>query len=352
MTRAINSMGESSIPQRRRVMLFLLAPLLAAGCAAPPSVPPDGELRRIASLYVERALRYPENPAVRAEAMEAASEVLGDEARLLIREGLDDEHPGVRFAACMALGELKDTGAMADVRPLVEDPDPSVRVGAYFALEQMGDPSYRESWRDLLRWHEDPAVRRNAAMALGRLDNKSVMPLLRGVANSDRDEGVILQAMEGLALLGDRTAIATFIRDAYGGIGFRQPFALLTLGRVNNAEAPVVLRARLENAPYLEARLAAARGLALQGYAEGYDVAVAALDWDDANPDLPDDPPATQIMRVRSMAAMALGDIGDRRALGPLKTCMETMQDPRVQLAAATAILKILNSTPLGPIAE
>ena len=47
--------------------------------------------------------------------------------------------------------------------------------------------------------------------------------------------------------------------------------------------------------------------------------------------------------RVRSMAALALGDIGDRRALKALTKRMQTPDDPRVQLAAATAILMILN---------
>jgi HEAT repeat protein len=48
-------------------------------------------------------------------------------------------------------------------------------------------------------------------------------------------------------------------------------------------------------------------------------------------------------MRVRSMAALALGEIGDRRALGRLNQQMERSGDPRVQVAAVTAILRILD---------
>jgi HEAT repeat protein len=55
-----------------------------------------------------------------------------------------------------------------------------------------------------------------------------------------------------------------------------------------------------------------------------------------------------QVMRVRSMAALALGDIGRRAALGPVQRAMEGDDDPRVQLAAATAILKILNDRLTG----
>jgi HEAT repeat protein len=51
-------------------------------------------------------------------------------------------------------------------------------------------------------------------------------------------------------------------------------------------------------------------------------------------------------MRVRTMAAFTLGEIGDRRALGVLQQRMENHDDARVQLAAAKAILMILNKTP------
>jgi HEAT repeat protein len=327
----------------------LLIGIGAVGCASTPPVPPDPELRELATRYVEMACRYPENPAVRAQAMEAASEVLGDEARLRIREGLEDDHPGVRFAACMALGMLKDTGALPSIRALANDPDPNVRVGAYFALERMGDYSYRVAWRDLLCGSDDPEVRRNATLALGHLGNKEVMPLLRHVAAEDRDDGVRLQALEALALLGDRGAINRFEYDAFGGVGFKQPFALLTLGRASDPALLPRLRARLRSAPYLEARLAAARSLGMQGYDDGYALALKSLTWNKPVEGLADDPPDNQIMRVRSMAALALGDIGDRRALGRLKVQMETPDDPRVQLAAATAILKILNAYDSNP---
>jgi len=322
--------------------VLVLGPGLA-GCATAPPVPPDPELRELVTGCINRALNHPFLPEVRAQAMEAAADVLGQKARLHIREGLKDEQPGVRFAACMGLGKVKETASIEVIRPLVNDPDPSVRVGAYFALERMGDWSHREAWAWALRDHEDPVVRRNAALALGHLENKSVMPLLRAAANADRDDGVRLQALEALALLGDQEAINQFVRDAFGGLGFKQPFALLTLGRVAEPRVLSALRGRLESAPYPEARLAAARGLAMQGYGDGYKLAVQCLNWNQPNEQLPDDPRENQIMRVQSMAALALGEIGDRRALGWLKQRMESSDDPRVQLAGATAILMILN---------
>jgi hypothetical protein len=102
------------------------------------------------------------------------------------------------------------------------------------------------------------------------------------------------------------------------------------------------LRARLANAPLVEDRLAAARGLGMHGDRSGYDVALRALTRYKPVKNLPDDPPENQMMRVRSMAAMALGDIKDRRALGWLRVRIAPGEDPRVRVAAARSILMVL----------
>jgi HEAT repeat protein len=246
----------------------------------------------------------------------------------------------------MALGRLKDPDAMPALRGLLADPDPNVKVGVYFALERLGDPTHRAEWANMLRHHENPVVRRNAAMALGMLGDAKALPLLERAADADRDDGVRLQAMEGMAMLGDKEAISSFITNSIAGKGFLQPFALATLSHIQDERVAPALRTRLESSPYLEAQLAAARSLGALGYPDGFDLAVKSLDWDQTLPDpTGDDSPATQIMRVRSMAAMALGEIGDRRALDALARRMQTPDDPRVQLAAATAILMILNGS-------
>lgn len=324
----------------------LVAMVLGAGCASAPVAQSDQELRETAVRYIRAGARFPENPAVRAQGIEAVSQVLPpQEASVLIREGLRDEHAGVRFAACMALGEIKNTDARPAIEPLAEDPDASVRVAAYCALEQLGDFSHRRQWVDALRRHPDPSVRRNAALALGRLGNAAVLTFLERASMEDEDEGVRLQALEAMAHLGDSYAVSRFIHDAHGGLGFKQPFALLTLGHIRGEQVLATLHSRLRHAPYLEARLASARGLGMQGHDDGYELAVASLKWSSPIQGLADDLPENQIMRVRSMAALALGDIGKREALEPLARLMQSEQDPRVQLAAATAIVMILDRT-------
>lgn len=348
-----------------RIIFGLPIGLLLAGCSMTTPAPPDPQLRTLASRYVRSAMKFQHSPAVRAQAMEAGESLPADE-RVAIRDGLKDEHPGVRFAACMALGRLRDRPAQPALKTMLNDRDASVRVGAYFALERLGDTGYRTQWIQALRRHAEPAVRSNAAMALGQLEDKSVLPLLDEAGKMDQDESVRVQALEGLAALGDSNAISRLVHDAYGGIGYKQPFALLALARVHTESVTPTLRSRLAASPYLEARLAAARGLGMHGYDAGLDLAMECLNWTeppaaavpvpekgakDAKKQQPppvllmpvvDDSPENARMRIRSMAALAVGAIGDRRALPWLKQRMETPDDPRVQLAAARAILMIL----------
>jgi HEAT repeat protein len=276
--------------------------------------------------------------------MEAAAKALKSDGKLMLREGLSDEHHGVRFAACMGLGDLALPETRDAIAPLVKDPDASVRVAAYFALERLGDASHRVAWRDALVHDPNPVVRRNAVMALGRLNDKHAMSLLWKAAAGDGDEGVRIQAIEALAGLGDTQAINRLIHDAYGAIAYKQPFALLSMSTARDDRVVPALRTRLQSAPYIEARLAAARSLGAQGNADGYQLALQSLTWNQPRFDTPDDPPANQVMRVRTMAAMALGEIHEQGALGPLAQVMRDPQDARVQVAAATAILMILNS--------
>ncbi len=324
--------------------VFIMAAV--TGCVQ-PRVPANlVKLEERARTGLHRAMRYPENPVVRVQAMEAAGDILGQEAVLRIREGLQDEHPGVRFAACMALGKLKDRKGLPQIRKLAFDSNDSVRVAAFYALERMGYPNHRRGWAQILHKHSDAEVRRNAVLALGRLKDESTIPLLRKVAARDDDMGVKLQAYEALAMMGDKDAVDQFLFHAYGAQGYKMPFALMTLGKLDDPRVVGALQNRLERAPYLEAKLAAARSLGRHGYDDGFDLCLKTLHWNQPEKGVLDDPPYNQVMRKRSMAATALGDIGQPGALGPLKEQMEKSRDPRVQLACAAAILKILNGIP------
>lgn len=332
--------------RRVAVLTAAIASLVVAGCATPPpAAPTDTEsLRATALRYVTEAAGYQANPVIRAQAIEALQEAQGERSAAWFRNAIDDEHPGVRFAACMALGAIRHAPSEGAIRKLLQDPDESVRIAAMYALRRLGDPHFIKPWADVILSHRNPAVRRNAVLALGRLGEPDAIALLRR-AREDEDDGVRLQALEAMAMLGDKGAIARLLFYANSTFGDQQAFALVALGRAGDPRVIDTLRYCLAKAPHIESRLAAARGLGYLGRSDGLDVALASIEWDHPNPKIADDEPVNQVMRVRTLAAFALGAIGDRRALGALERRMKDPTDARTQLAAASAILQILSDT-------
>ena len=94
-------------------------------------------------------------------------------------------------------------------------------------------------------------------------------------------------------------------------------------------------RLRAPSSSAIETRLLAARGLGELGDKRGYDLAVKSLRHSGKE--------KVDTMRVRSLAAWALGAIGDRKALPALQKLAGDQSDARMQVAACTAICRILD---------
>jgi len=315
-----------------------LISLLGSGCSEPVN---EYALRQRAIQGLKAGIRYQHNPVVRAQAIEALQSTAPEEGILWFQEALRDEHPGVRFAACMALGAMRHGPSRDLLLPLLDDPAASVQAAAIYALHRLGDTRHTSRLAAILLRHPDPAVRNNAAMVLGRLGDKGAVSLLRRAV---RDDEVMLQVVEAMALLGDERAIQHLTLLAHDARGDRQILALQALGACRGAKALGAARFQFQDSTVLETRLAAARTLGLLGYRDGLKLALEQIDFDQPNPQLEGDPPANQIMRIRALAAMALGAIGDESALPKLQARLEAQDDPRVQVAAAKAILDILNA--------
>ena len=319
-----------------------LALVLTAGCM-PRRLSPTTEMaaRDEAVDVLKLGVGYEANPAIRAQAIEALHDELSWEGIDWIRQGLDDVHPGVCFAACVALGELRDSTSRAALSACLEDSDPSVRVGAMFALHRLGDTRHAKQLADWLLHHKNPEVRRNVALVLGRLEEPDAVKLL-GQVLKDADESVGLQALESMALLGDRFAQQQLAFYCNSGT-YKEAFALTAMGRVRNPVYVEALRDALKRRGYAESKLAAARSLGWLGCDDGLRIALKYLRFNSPNKGDVKDPPENQIMRKRSMAALALGAIGDRRALRPLYDALFDNDDPRIQIAVAKAILEVCN---------
>lgn len=335
--------------------LALLLAAAGAGCAAPgPADPYPATLSGrggaatspdLARECLRRAVVYPDNPVVRAAAVEAMAAADDETLRPRIRLALLDEHPGVRFAACAAVGDLRDESADAAVRKLLDDPDASVRAAALYARHGLGHRERSGELVDLLLTHSDSLVRCNAAMLLGRLGESSAVPPLAR-AMRDKDPRVQDFALEALAALGVEEARSQLHYMSHSGIGSQEAFAVGALGAARNPADAELLKEKLGNAAHLETRLAAARALGRLENRDGLDISLKGLSFNRPRREESDDAPEAQRVRIRLMAAAALGDIGDPAALPALVRILERDEDPRLQVAAAGAILKISREAP------
>jgi HEAT repeat protein len=248
----------------------------------------------------------------------------------------------VRFAALLALGIMSDRESIEIFRSYAEDNDRNVRIAAIFAMHRAGDTSRTSELSSLLFSDPDQQVRANAAMAIGLLGDPKAVKVLN-VAQKDKSELVRLQCMKSLSLLGDKKATRSLIFEAHSGSGPKMVDALMALASSRTEAAEELFEYRLKEGPYEEVRLASAFGLGRLGKHDGYSLAMEMLSYR-ATPDKAtrDDPPAQQEMRIKTLAATALGAIGDRRALESLAQAMDNeTESMTLRIAAARAVLDI-----------
>lgn len=358
----------STAPPLRAALRFIVAACLATltggilGCHGidwtwPQSVD-EANLRAQTIAYLKQAIAYPHSGLVRCQAIEALAQDAARGAEGWFIEALSDESAAVRFAGCVALGRLRYLPAKPMVERRLGDEDHSVRAAAIFALHRMGDYTHSGELAEMLLYHKNKEVRGNVAMLFGLLGEPKAVKLLQRCQKDDAYM-VVWQALESRLLLGDPQALPRVAAQVNSGRADLSVLAMLALGRAGNQRSVDVLRYRLnQKDDHIESRLAAARGLGMLGHADGLDLARGALTWNDPTPDARSGSPEDQIMRVRSMAALALGAIRSRTVLPQLRKLMTESQDPRIQVAAAWATLQIVSKEqrqdsplrpPLGP---
>jgi len=318
--------------------LGTVAAALVGGCQGPPKAPPAPELRVEAMEVLRQGCNDPA-ALLRSHAIEALGEVAGLQAVPLLQQGLADRDYRVRYAACVALGSLRHAGSRSLLQERLRDSqeDLSTRLAAVFALHRLGDTRHTSTLAEALLHSRNPTAQRNAAFLLGRLGEPGSIKLLERQMRSE-DPALKLQVLEAMALLGSRRAAQELIQYTNSKAADSKLFALMALAGLNDERCYEAFRYRLnDTSEYLEARLQAARGLARIGLADGYELAIDSLSFDE-----PDPGDRYQRSRVRGLACMVLGDLGSPRALDPLYGAMRG-DDAVVRIAAARAILKILN---------
>ncbi len=331
----------------RHLLLGGLVWLVASGCQLPATAPPtvkvdSREKLQLETRSVDLLLRAAEDgdSVVACNAIEALTRVVPRESRLVFRQALRSPSPMVRYAGYVALGELCDPDVLAHVATGTRDTNAHVRLGAAFAACRCGRDGYARVLMWALTDSPDEGVRADAATLVGRLHDPRASKWLKAGLRHPANEksGRMRLALFGaLARLGDEEAVRELIGYSQGDVA-SQADALLLLAELGRTEAREALLYCLQHEEYTEPRLLAARGLGQLGVRDGFGLAIEMLSYENPHP-VEDDPAPN--FRVRSMAIHALAEIGDERALGPLRDIAADQSDLRLQVAACYAICRI-----------
>ncbi len=282
-----------------------------------------------------------EDPVVCSNAIEALVKVAPEEGLPRFRMALRSQSPLVRFAGLVALGTVRDKSSRASLRQFLNDSHPLVRLAAAFALYRLGEGQRAKVLVNAVHADPDESVRSEAAHLIGLLGEPRAIKHLKSAASekiNETSQKALLHIYAAMARLGDAEAVRLLENGAQGAPADRL-LALQGLAEAAPTEAQEALRYRMGPAEdYLVHRLIAARGLAKLGDRGGYELAMQNLNYVSKDPKDPDD-----AMRVRTNAALVLGELGDSRALGPLSDLAEKSSDTYVQIAACCAICQIVN---------
>lgn len=340
-------MSAASTAMRRRAVTAVAAVVLLACCGgcggnggeltmrAPPPGTPAAQLDRRALDLLMRASQS-ELDVVRCNAIEALVHVAPREAIPEFRKAIAADSPLVRFAGCVAVGKVKDAGALAAARAALADPDTRVRLAAAFACVRLGDGNRAALLVATLNDSPDENLRSDAAYLIGQVGEPKALRRLKLAESREKSNRVQVHLWAAMAALGDNAALNSLLNAAQGDAESRV-IALQSLVELRKPKARDALAYRMSKMEnYLEARLIAARGLGAIGFNQGFELARENLT---AHFDDKDDPSKT--FRIRSLSALALGAIGDARALPALAQLAQSESDERTQVAACFAILQI-----------
>jgi HEAT repeat protein len=295
----------------------------------PVAVPIDEAVQQKALNQITLAFGS-SDPIIRAQSLEAMSRTRDPSATERAQRALADKEWIVRFAGALAAGDLKLKSLYKPLVAVAFDPNPSVRVAVRYALHQIGDRSLSKDL-EALSQNGDSHVRGNVAMVLGLMNEPTAARVLRPMI-SDSELDVRMQAAEALWRLGDEEGKKILIAGTVSGYVDDQIFSVLGLVGPRDQRVKPYVMAKFANdrdkGQLTELQLVAARALGMLGDDSGYGLAVRTA----TSPD----------PRRRSLAALALGDIGRPDAQD---TLAKLLDDPSqsVRLSAATALRLIAN---------
>lgn len=180
------------------------------------------------------------HPSIRMHAIEVVASTKTKELLPIVLKMLDDPAITTRFSAAVAMGDVKYKASVYKLKEMLGDEDENVRMAAAYALMMMGEKNLETHILKGFIATNDPTVKANAAMLLGKLgDKRALPPLWNCLKNVNLDDKVQIQAVEAIAMLGDEEIyqklwalmISKYVDDRIMGI--RAMSALGTLDAKN-----------------------------------------------------------------------------------------------------------------------
>lgn len=161
-----------------------------------------------------------------------------------LREGLDVgefvsflryDNPALRRNAALLLGKIGAAGAVNALGFVLKDADVSVRQAAVDALSSLKTED-AVKYLVLALTDENPHIRASAALSLGSLNSRNTLePLI--LLLSDPDDGVKVAAIRAVGRTGERRAAGYLINMLVNQNGFVVTTAIESLGELGGGEA-------------------------------------------------------------------------------------------------------------------
>ncbi|MFQ5667279.1 MAG: HEAT repeat domain-containing protein [Candidatus Binatia bacterium] len=244
-------------------------------------------------------------PLIRLSAATSLAALADPAAANALAGATTDLDANVRAEACVALGTIEQPGAAAALRARLVDTDGAVRAAAADALGKLRRDRDVPRLLSLLR-DPQPGVVSAAARGLGRMgDQRAVAPLIALL--KDVRPPIRYAAASALGQLGDRAAVGPLTRMLADDDLAQRVAVLNALRSLGDAAAiPAVLDVAADGNPLLAKRIP----FVLAGLYDPERHAAFAARFQDANGN------------VRGAVALALGVVGDARALPLLKQAL------------------------------
>jgi len=160
---------------------------------------------------------HEKDPWVKASLVSVLSRLGGSDQVPVCESGLNSADARVRANAVEGLLRLgvRDKDWLKRIEPLLRDPNDRVRVNAAIALSKMGDqtvmPTLTAMTREATKW-----LRSSAAFALGEIGDREAVPALLALLD-DREDVVYRNALEALGKIADIRSLIPILQEKAKG---------------------------------------------------------------------------------------------------------------------------------------